>query len=205
MAVIGNGVKLLAGVVLAFLIAAAFRWLTLTEFLNDHFDHVALAQQLRLGAMPLRDFVDEGMPLMYLLSAALWSLVKAPFLSEAIIVAVAFASAAALSFQTTAVLSRSMMAASLAVLAQLAVYPRTYSYPKLLVQAIAIAVACWAVQRLTIRRIAALSATAALGYYFRHDHAVYLGVATVALLVVAQWRAGIPAIVRSVVIYTGLA
>ena len=57
---------LLAGIALAFLIAAAFRWLTLTEFLNDHFDHVALAQQLRLGAVPLRDFVDEGMPLMYL-------------------------------------------------------------------------------------------------------------------------------------------
>jgi hypothetical protein len=59
---------LLAGSPFAFLIAAAFRWLTLTEFLNDHFDHVALAQQLRLGSMPLRDFVDEGMPLMYLVS-----------------------------------------------------------------------------------------------------------------------------------------
>jgi hypothetical protein len=196
---------LLAGTAIAFLIAAAFRWLTLTEFLNDHFDHVALAQQLRLGSMPLRDFVDEGMPLMYLLSAGVWSLVKAPFLSEAIIVAIAFATAAALSFQTAAILSRSLMAASLAVIAQLAVYPRTYSYPKLLVQAIAIAVACWAVQHLTIRRIAALSAAAALGYYFRHDHAAYLGVATVALLVVAQWRAGFPAIVRSVAIYTGLA
>jgi hypothetical protein len=196
---------LLAGMTLAFLIAAAFRWLTLTEFLNDHFDHVALAQQLRLGSMPVRDFVDEGMPLMYVVSAAVWSLVKAPFLSEAIIVALAFAAAAALSFRTAAVMSRSIMAAAFAVIAQLAVYPRTYSYPKLLVQAIAIAVAWWAVQHLTIRRIAALSAAAALGYYFRHDHAVYLGVATVALLVVAQWRAGIPAIVRSVAIYAGLA
>ena len=196
---------LLAGIALAFLIAAAFRWLTLTEFLNDHFDHVALAQQLRLGSIPLRDFVDEGMPLMYLVSAAVWSLVKAPFLAEGLIVAVAFAAAAALSFRTAAMLSGSMAAAALAVIAQLAVYPRTYSYPKLLVQAVAIAVAWWAVQHLTIRRIAALSAAAALGYYFRHDHAAYLGVATVALLVVAQWRAGIPAVVRSVAIYAGLA
>jgi hypothetical protein len=131
--------------------------------------------------------------------------VKAPFLAEAIIVALAFAAAAALSFQTAAALSRSIMAAALAVIAQLAVYPRTYSYPKLLVQAIAIAVAWWAVQHLTIRRIAALSAATALGYYFRHDHAIYLGVATVALLVVAQWQTGIPAIVRSVAIYAGLA
>ena len=195
---------LLAGIALAFLLAAAFRWLTLTEFLNDHFDHVALAQQLRLGSIPLRDFVDEGMPLMYLVSAAVWRLVKAPFLAEGLIVAIAFAAAAALSFRTAATLSGSFVAAALAVIAQLAVYPRTYSYPKLLVQAVAIAVAWWAVQHLTIRRIAALAAAAALGYYFRHDHAVYLGVATVALLVVARWQAGIPAITRSVAIYAGL-
>src|SRR6188474_3550709 len=77
--------QLLAGIALAFLIAAAFRWLTLTEFLNDHFDHVALAQQVRLGSLPLRDFVDEGMPLMYMVSAAAWSLTQNPFVSEAVI------------------------------------------------------------------------------------------------------------------------
>jgi len=113
-----NRLFLSAGTALAFLLAAAFRWLTLTEFLNDHFDHVALAQQLRLGALPVRDFVDEGMPLMYAISAAAWSLINAPFLSEAIIVALAFAIAAALSFRVAARLSRSMLAAALAVIAQ---------------------------------------------------------------------------------------
>ena len=200
-----NRLFLSAGTALAFLLAAAFRWLTLTEFLNDHFDHVALAQQLRLGALPVRDFVDEGMPLMYVISAAGWSLIKAPFLSEAVIVALAYAIAAALSFRVAARLSRSMLAAALAVIAQVAIFPRTYSYPKLLVQAVAIAVACWAVRNLTTRRIAALSAATALGYYFRHDHAVYLGVATVTLLVIAQWPAGMRTVVRTVVLYAALA
>src|SRR5688572_4178059 len=196
---------LCAGIALAFLIAAAFRWLTLTEFLNDHFDHVALAQQVRLGAIPLRDFVDEGMPLMYMVSAAAWTLLKAPFVSEAIIVALGFATAAALSFRAASLISQSVLAAALATAAQVAIYPRTYSYPKLLVQAVAIAVAWWALKHLTVRRIAALSAATALGYYFRHDHAFYLGVATVTLLVVAQWRLGLPSVVRSVAIYAGFA
>jgi hypothetical protein len=196
---------LLAGIALAFLIAAAFRWLTLNEFLNDHFDHVALAQQLRLGSLPLRDFVDEGMPLMYIVSAAAWSLMHAPFLSEAVIVALGFAIAAALSFRVASLLSQSVLAAAIATAAQVAVYPRTYSYPKLLVQAVAIAVAWWALKHLTVRRIAALSAATALGYYFRHDHAFYLGVSTVVLLVVAHWRLGLPEVVRAVAIYAGVA
>lgn len=188
-----------------FLLAAAFRWLTLTEFLNDHFDHVALAQQLRLGALPVRDFVDEGMPLMYVVSAAAWNVIKSPLLSEAVIVALAFAVAAALSFRVAARLSGSMLAAACAVAAQLAIYPRTYSYPKLLVQAVAIAVAWWAVKNLSARRLAALSAATALGYYFRHDHAVYLGIATSVLLVVAQWRSGMRAVIRTVTLYAALA
>ena len=196
---------LLAGMALTFLAAAAFRWLTLSEFLNDHFDHVALAQQLRLGALPLRDFVDEGMPLMYLVSAAAWSLIKTPFLAEAVIVALAFAITAALSFRSAALVSQSILAAAIASVAQVAVYPRTYSYPKLLVQAIAIAVAWWAVKHLTVRRIAGLSAATAVGYYFRHDHALYLGVATVTLLAVAQWRSGLPTVARSIALYAGFA
>ena len=159
------------GAVAVFLVVLAFRWLTLSEFPNDHFDHVALAQQLRLGAWPVRDFTDEGLPLFYAVSAAAWSLLKAPFLSEAIVMSLGFAIAAALTFAAATRLSRSALAASVAVLAQVLLYPRPYSYPKLLVQAVWVLVACRAIERLTARRIAALAAATALGYYFRHDHA----------------------------------
>jgi hypothetical protein len=196
---------LLLGTGLAALLTFAFRWLNQTEFMNDHFDHVALALQLRLGDLPVRDFVDEGLPLMYVVSAAAWELFKSPFYSEAIVVGLGFAIAAALSFRLAALISGSALAAALAVFAQVALAPRTYSYPKLLVQAIALTVAWWAVKRPTVSRLAALAAATALGYYFRHDHALYVGVASVALLAVVHWQAGFATVARSVVIYGALA
>jgi hypothetical protein len=188
----------------AFVVAFAFRWLTLAEFPNDHFDHVAMAQQLLLGALPVRDFTDEGLPLTYILSAAAWALLKSPFLSEAILVASGFAVAAALSFRVAARAAQSTLVAALAVAAQIALYPRTYSYPKLLVQAIAVAIAWWAVERLNAKRIAALAAVTALGYYFRHDHALYLGAAIIALLCVALWSKGFSTVMRATALYAGL-
>lgn len=194
-----------AGALAAFVATFAFRWLTLSEFPNDHFDHLAMAQQLLLGALPVRDFTDEGLPLMYGVSAAAWALVKSPFLSEALVVCTGFATAAAVSFVVATRASRSAGAAALAVAAQVALYPRTYSYQKLLVQALAVGVAWWASAHLTMRRIAALSAVTALGYYFRHDHALYLGAALVTLLVVALWPGGARVVARAVATYLGLA
>ena len=211
-----NRLLLSAGVGIAFLAAAAFRWLTLAEFPNDHFDHVALAQQLRLGALPVRDFTDEGLPLTYAVSALAWTILKTPFLAEGVVVTLGFALAAALSFRTAAIASHSLIAAGIAAAAQIALYPRTYSYPKLLVQAVAVAVAWWAAERYARKSVpsashgsewrvmAALAAATALGYYFRHDHALYLGLATVVLLVVASSRAGLPAITRSLFLYGAL-
>jgi hypothetical protein len=196
---------LLFGTGLAAFLTFAFRWLNQTEFVNDHFDHVALALQLRLGDLPVRDFVDEGMPLMYVVSAAAWELWKSPFYSETVVIALGFAIAAGLSFRLAAIVSGSLAAAALAVSAQVALNPRTYSYPKLLVQAIALTVAWWAVKRPTLWRLAALAAATALGYYFRHDNALYLGVASVALLTVAQWQSGVAAMARSIAIYGALA
>ena len=48
----------------------AWRFVTFTGFTNDHYVHLALAQQMLMGDRPIRDFADSGWPLMYLLSAA---------------------------------------------------------------------------------------------------------------------------------------
>ena len=194
----------ICGMGAAFVAAFVFRWLTLSEFPNDHFDHMAVAQQLLLGALPVRDFTDEGLPLDYTVSAIAWALLKSPFLSDAVVVCSGFAAAAALSFRVSALAARSALIASLAVAGQIALYPRTYSYPKLLVQAIAVAVAWWAIERLNPKRIAALAAVTALGYYFRHDHALYLAAAIVVLLWVALASSGRIAVLRAVALYAGL-
>ena len=50
------------------LVALAWQILTFNGFPNDHYFHVALARQMLFGDRPVRDFVDAGAPMTYLLS-----------------------------------------------------------------------------------------------------------------------------------------
>ena len=52
------------------LLTIAFRYLSFADFSNDHFVHLSVAQQITMGALPVRDFVERGLPLMPLISAA---------------------------------------------------------------------------------------------------------------------------------------
>ena len=52
-----------------FVLAFGFRLINVRDLPNDHYMHLAWAQQLLFGEMPGRDFVDPGMPLTYALSA----------------------------------------------------------------------------------------------------------------------------------------
>ena len=42
----------------------AYRYLAYSGFPNDHFVTLSRAQQILLGEVPVRDFVDPGLPLM---------------------------------------------------------------------------------------------------------------------------------------------
>ena len=53
-----------------FLLAVLWQFLTYNGFPNDHYFHVARARQMLLGEWPVRDFVDPGAPLQYVISAA---------------------------------------------------------------------------------------------------------------------------------------
>ena len=55
--------------IIAALVTVAWRVLAFSGFSNDHYVHVARAQQMLLGDWPIRDFVDPGLPLMYVASA----------------------------------------------------------------------------------------------------------------------------------------
>ena len=61
------------------MLAFGFRLVTLRDLTNDHYMHLAWAQQLLFGQLPGRDFVDPGMPLMYTLSAFVQHLWPGPF------------------------------------------------------------------------------------------------------------------------------
>jgi hypothetical protein len=73
-----------------------YRYLVHRGFPNDHFMHLARAQQMLLGDWPIRDFFDPGLPLSYVISAVPQAVFGHTLLVEAVLVFGCFAVAAAL-------------------------------------------------------------------------------------------------------------
>jgi len=76
----------------------AYRYLSFTDFSNDHFVHLSVAQQITMGDLPVRDFVERGLPLMPLISAAGQVLFGEGLRSELWVIAIAYGAAAALTY-----------------------------------------------------------------------------------------------------------
>lgn len=168
----------------------AWRYFTFTGFNNDHYVHLSRAYQMLLGELPVRDFTDPGMPLMYVASAAA-RVAGGPALgTEWALVAIAIGLAAAGTVVAGAALARSAgVALAVAVLEVLA-NPRSFSYPKMVLYAWAAVAIVAAVARPGRARFAVLAVTIAVAFLFRHDHGVYIGVASAVALAVARWPHG---------------
>ena len=159
------------------LVTAGFRFLTLNSFPNDHFTTLTPAWQMATtGDLPIADFQDQGHPLMVVLSALMQSWAGPTLLSEAILVVVAFGIAAVLTLLVVRDLTGSLLLAVSAVAFEIAIYPRTYSYPKILLYAAAFLVFQRYVARPTNGRLAAMALTIAVAFLFRHDHGLLLGI-----------------------------
>lgn len=152
-----------------------YRYLSFQEFSNDHFVHLALAQQITLGALPVRDFVDPGLPLMAALSAVAQVLLGSGLHAELVLISCAFAVASALTGFIAARASGSIAIGLAAGMLPLLVYPASYSYPKLLPYAAALAAAWVYARRPTQPRLIAVGAIVAAAFLLRHDHGVILG------------------------------
>jgi len=171
----------------------AFRYLSYSGFPNDHFVYLARAQQILLGAWPVRDFVDPGFLLMYVASAAGLGLFGHNLLGETAIVFGGFAAAAAISFPLARAVSGSALVAAAAVALQALAYPRSYSYPKLFLHALAVTL-CWTyLERPTAARRWGLAALVAIASLFRPDYGVVLGLAALGAVV---WAGSGPAFSR---------
>jgi hypothetical protein len=177
-----------------FLFAFVWRFLTFTGFTNDHYAHLALAQQMLLGERPIRDFSDPGWPLTYLISAAAWHLAGSTMAVEWFIVTVGFSLGAVFTVVAAHRLSRSILVALLIAALELLVLPRTYSYPKML----AYGAAGWALLALATRptrpRIILMGMLIAVAFLLRHDHGVYIGAASAVCVVMTagrDWRAAV--------------
>jgi hypothetical protein len=147
--------------------AFAFRILSLRGLPNDHYMHLAWAQQLLFSDMPGRDFVDPGMTLLYAGSALMQSVWAGPF-GEALLTAGMLAIAAS---ATVVVVARvtTLRLGIAAALFQVALVPRLYSYPKILIPAVTLLVFHHFATRPGRGRLLQLSVWTGLAILLRRD------------------------------------
>jgi hypothetical protein len=183
-------------------LTAAWRFLEFPGLSNDHYLHLALAQQLLLGDLPVRDFTDPGLPLMYILSAAARAIGGEALWPEWTLVAAAFAIGAACTVFAAARLSGSLAIAVLVTIVSILITPRSYGYPKILVYAAAacIVLTVGAVPRRG--RSIVLAVAIAVAFLFRHDHGMYVGIVCAVAVALSPRGEGLAAAVRRVGILT---
>ena len=172
--------KELVAALIVFALVASLRFLSLTGFPDDHYVHLAGAQQMLRGEWPSRDFVDLGAPLTYAISAAAQALLGERQLTEALLMAFAFGLGAVLTLRAGVLLTGSVILGLAAALIELLVYPRTYSYPKIVLYAAAAVAFLWYANRPSRARLMGLAALAAGAALVRHDHGLYIGIASAA-------------------------
>jgi hypothetical protein len=160
-----------------FVVVALFRYLSLSGFSNDHYVHLAGAQQMLFGEWPTRDFVDLGAPLTYALSAMPQGLFGQGLLTEAVLTAVLFAIAAVLTLRAVVLLTGSVALGLAAAAVEVLMFPRSYSDTKMLVYA----AAALALVRYSARpgrdRLVVLALVTAIAFLTRHDHGLFVGIA----------------------------
>jgi hypothetical protein len=175
--------RLAAGAVALGLLTFAYRYLSFEEFPNDHFMHLAIAQQITLGDLGGRDYVELGIPLMTMLSAAAQLVLGEGLRSELMLVALMFAVAASLTWLSAASLGRSLVVGTIAALVPVLATPVSYSYPKLLAPAIGFLAALGYSRQPTRLRRWLVAASIAFAFLLRHDLGMFVGVGVAALLV----------------------
>jgi len=162
-------------------------------FDNDHFLQLALAKQVEAGAQPLRDFSDAvsgGWPsLTYEFSALAQRWMGDSFQSEAALTVTGVAVAAVLTFVAGAAMAPWPWALAMALLSVM-LSPKLYTYPKVLVLAVAALLIVTYARRPRDAGAAALGACTAVAFLFRHDYAVYCAAGFAAVMAARHIREG---------------
>ena len=158
--------------------------------LDDHYFYVVRGWQMLWGALPDRDFVDIGAPLTFALSAAAQVVVGRGAWAEILLAVTMLALAAGLSYYAAERASGSIVAAGVATLFQIALFPRFYNYPKLITYALAIPLTWSLLDRPTLVRRLALAAITVVSLLLRHDHGVFVGIFVVVSILFSTrtWR-----------------
>lgn len=159
-------------------------------FDDQHFLYLVHAKEVLAGGQPLRDFLDAGLQgarpsLSYELPALAQRVLGADLRSEAVLtvggVAIAAAATAAAASRLTA-----WPWAMVATVLSIWISPKLYSYPKVL----ALSVMAWLVVEYALRPawrgVLMMAAWTAIAFLFRHDLAVYCGIAGAIVIALAH-------------------
>lgn len=180
------------------LLAFAYRYLTHTNFNNDHFAHLSRSQAWLAGDWPIRDYTDPGSLLLIGFSAGAQLLLGRHLLSELLLTIGGLAVAAGATSWVTTRLTGSRALGVLAAVLQVAAEPQLFGYPKFLIYPILLILCLRYVQRPTVSRMVPVAMWVALAGLIRHDHGVYTSIGALIAVVSAHRPQGIASTVRGV-------
>jgi hypothetical protein len=120
---------------------------------------------------------------------------------ELLVVASAFATGAGFTLTAAARLSGSIALALMVTLLEIGLNPRSFSYPKLLLYAIAGWAFVTTTRQMTPRRAVLLAALAVVAFLFRHDHGLYIGAGAFVAVVLGGAREGSQVTVRRAAVF----
>jgi hypothetical protein len=192
---------LIAAPCFIFIAVWLFRWLSTGALENDHFVALARAHQMLYGDWPVRDFVDPGQPLAYLLSAGAARLFGSTLLTDVAVATTLLSLAGGLTYLLALRASGSVLIAVAAVAVEVAAAPRLYNAGKVLVPLAAVWVGWRYADAPSTRRLAALAAWTAIAFLWRHDFIIYVAIPAIGLFALCHER---PYAIRRTLLYLTL-
>ena len=181
---------------------------SLGGFTNDQFAHLMRAEMLLRGEQPLRDFADAELrgawpALSYALPAWSQQLFGRTLLAEAYLTIGALALAHALVFLLALDVAKRWSVALLATALVVAMEPRLYSYPKVLMLALGAVMIRSVTLNPSALRLGLAAVTTAAATLFRHDCGVYVAIGFIAGLIARDAPAW-SVVGRRIGLYVGL-
>jgi hypothetical protein len=188
-------VALIAVAIAAFSFLYRFNTLggPLGGFDNDHFPQLVRSMAILDGERPLRDFTDAELRALwpaptYSTSALAQRILGRSLRSEALLTVGMLSIGAAALFLVSARFASAVVPAFIATVLAVAVRPALYNYPKIVLYVLAVAAMLGYARRPTTLRLVLLGLLVGIATLFRHDHGVYLGIASAALMVLMHGR-----------------
>jgi hypothetical protein len=155
-------------------------------FHNDHFEFMAVGTEILHGAVPGIDYFDPSRPLQQYLTAA-GLLFGHQLLAEALFTVAVLSAGAAVVFLLGRELTGRLSLGLLGAMFVVAMLPRLYSYPKIIIPAVGL-LACWRyIDRPTPRSLVALSVITAIAFYLRFDYGAVFGCTVAVALAARHW------------------